>query len=97
MTESALQSWLLKELRKAGGWWIPTTGSVHMPRGTPDVVGCFTGSMYALELKTEKGKVRNLQLWTLEEIEKHGGSSHLIRGRREAEVFLESLKKGETA
>lgn len=94
MKESELQSWFLSELREAGGWWVPTQGSVHVPRGTPDILGCFTGSMYALELKTENGRVRNLQRWTLAEIEKHGGNSHLIRGRREAEVFLESLKKG---
>jgi hypothetical protein len=53
--------------------------------------------MYALELKTDTGRVRNLQLWTLEEIKKHGGSSHLIRGRTEAEAFVEFLKKGETS
>jgi len=92
VTERDLQSWFLRELRALGGWWIPTTGSVHMPRGTPDIVGLFTGSMYALELKTEDGRVRPLQEWTLAEIEKHGGSSHLLRGRREARAFLDALR-----
>ncbi len=42
-------------------------------RGVPDILGCYLGKFFALELKTDTGKLDKLQVHTLARIRKSGG------------------------
>ena len=62
MRESTLQKRILHDLNahkdcKA----IALHGDVYQERGTPDILGCFRGRMFLLELKTGRGTVSKIQ------------------------------------
>ena len=42
-------------------------------RGVPDIIGCINTKFFALELKTETGRLDDLQMYTLQKIRLAGG------------------------
>lgn len=41
-----------KGIKGVGGWWLNFHGGdAFMPRGIPDIIGCYRGRFVALELK----------------------------------------------
>jgi hypothetical protein len=67
--------------------------------GVPDLILIREGRAFALELKTEKGKLREAQIRTLEQMELAGAICHVAYGLDEAIRWLEGhrLLRGETA
>lgn len=61
--ESAIVKRIVRRLeREPGCWLIKTHGSVMGRRGVPDILGCYMGRMFALEVKRpEVGKVSESQ------------------------------------
>jgi Holliday junction resolvase len=61
-TERAFQRQVC-DLLKLYGWWVSYHwSSLHSPRGWPDVFALKGGRALALELKTERGRVRPEQV-----------------------------------
>ena len=60
-------------------WYFKVFGGGMFQRaGIPDIVGCYYGRFFALELKAENGKPSQLQLYNLEKINKAGGYGRLL-------------------
>lgn len=68
--ETSIQSDILELLRGdkkkgikgIGGWWLNFHGGdPFMPRGLPDIIGCFNGRFVALEVKRPGEAPRKLQ------------------------------------
>lgn len=59
--------------------------------GIPDIVGCYKGKLFALELKAPKKRPSKLQHYTLELIAKAGGYAQVITSFPELKQFLKSL------
>lgn len=79
--ESILKEKILAELRKLPcSWWekIQQVGK----RGTPDIIGCFLGSFYAIEIKEKiTGTIarhEKLQMYKLRKIMDAGGAAIII-------------------
>lgn len=51
-----------KGIKGIGGWWLNFHGGdPFMPRGLPDIIGCFNGRFVALEVKRPGEAPRKLQ------------------------------------
>lgn len=68
--ETSIQSDILELLRGdkkkgikgIGGWWLNFHGGdPFMPRGLPDIIGCYHGRFIAFEVKRPGEKPRKLQ------------------------------------
>lgn len=60
MSEKAIVESIKKYLKGIGAKVIKIHGGLGMA-GTPDLIGCYQGKGFALEAKTDKGKVTPLQ------------------------------------
>ena len=69
---------VLKEVRKIPKLWCfkVEAGAIA---GTPDIIGCVNAHFFALELKTETGKLSQLQKHKIERIRKNGGYAEVVR------------------
>ena len=60
-------------LKSIGAYFIKTHGDRFSKVGTPDILACVNGKFVAVEVKGEKGKPSDLQLYHIEQIQKAGG------------------------
>ena len=47
--------------------------------GIPDIVGCYKGKFFGLEVKKPGGGIRKLQTYVLNQIDGAGGISSIVR------------------
>lgn len=71
LSESYLKKKILAELRKYG-WFVKYSGGMYSISGIPDVLGCIEGYFIAIEIKTEKGVISELQKKNIRVINKKG-------------------------
>jgi len=69
---------VVKRIRAAlaarGAWTIKIHGSVFQPRGTPDIIGCIQGRLFAFEVKEDRHEPPDdLQAYNLGLIRAAGG------------------------
>jgi hypothetical protein len=88
------ESRLVKRIRERlvkehGGFWFKVWGGAFQVSGIPDLIGCCHGLFIAFEVKTDTGRVRPLQEWTIDEIRKWGGLAEVVRSPEEAIEYLE--------
>jgi Holliday junction resolvase len=59
--------------------------------GIPDNIGVMGGRFFAIEVKTERGKLTPIQIHTLTRIESAGGKTCVARSIPEARAFMMSI------
>ena len=71
-------------LKSLTGCWhfMPFMGGYGV-RGIPDIIGCYKGRFFAIEVKSEEGKVSPWQARVLALIAKAGGIALVARGAEE--------------
>lgn len=75
MDERTLTTKCIKKLRERGALAVKIHGGPHQPVGLPDIVGCYKGTFFGIEMKMPK-KRNNLtekQAKKLRDIEEAGG------------------------
>lgn len=90
MKESAIESKLVRMVRDRGGlcYKFVSPGNPGVPDRiiiTPD------GRSVYVELKTEIGRLANIQKWQLEEMRKRGADVRVLRGLEEVKGFVEEV------
>ena len=60
-------------LKERGCWALKTWSNGVQRQGIPDLLVCCNGFFVGVELKAEKGRPSDLQVWNIEEIRKAGG------------------------
>lgn len=80
----------LRELR--GIWLVKTHGGQMQSAGLPDILGCYQGRFFGLEVKRPGAKTTLLQELVLQRIAKAGGVAHVVHSAEEA---LNILYRGE--
>ena len=89
------ESTLVDKIRKAlnampGVKAVKVHGSQYMRAGTPDILGCMDGQMFALEVKRdEKGKPTALQMQQLKEWSVAGAVTAVVWSVEQALAVLE--------
>lgn len=66
-------------------------GGMYGTAGIPDIICCYCGKFVAFEVKTEKGKTTFLQESVINEIQKCGGKSVVVRSVNDVRAALEEM------
>ena len=91
MKESEIERKLGKGVEQLGGLYYKWT-SPNLP-GVPDRIVILPGGrVIFVELKTEIGRLANIQKWVIGEMQKRGADVRVIKGLPEAMRFLEECK-----
>lgn len=72
-TEKTFENKIKLYLKSIGAYFIKTHGDRFSKVGTPDILACVNGHFVAVEVKAEKGKPSDLQIYHIEQIKKAGG------------------------
>lgn len=92
MLEKDVERKLGAEIKKLGGLYYKFT-SPNLP-GVPDRIVILPGGrVIFVELKTEIGRLQNIQKWIIEEMRKRDADVRVIRGWPEAKDFLQEIKE----
>lgn len=92
MKESRFQSKVIKWFESIGGYVVNIWGGGYQRAGIPDLLICYKGRFVALELKTDMGKVHELQHYNIDEIHKAGGFARILRPSEFKEFQSEVLE-----
>ena len=66
-------------LKQEGCYFIKYWGgAAYTKKGIPDLLVCCAGFFLGIELKSEKGKPSDLQLWNIEKIKQAGGIAQVL-------------------
>lgn len=91
-TESDITKKIIAALKKeVGGLWWKIHGGPHQAKGLPDIVGCYQGLFYGIEVKKpeKRRNVTELQAFTLSQIRVRGqGLSTVVTSPKEAVEFV---------
>ena len=91
MRESTIETRLVREVKKLGGLCYKFT-SPGSP-GVPDRIIILPGGRIVfVELKTEIGRLANIQKWQIEELRKRGVIVRVLKGLDQVLEFLEDVK-----
>ena len=80
------------------GIWDPKTARFRKRNGTgmrcgvADLVGIWNGRGLALEIKTSKGRLSDMQIIFLSEFQRHGGVSAVLRSLADADLLIDALR-----
>ena len=72
-SEKIYENKIKNYLKSIGAYFIKTHGDRFSRIGTPDIIACVNGKFVAVEVKGEKGKPSDLQLYHIDQIQKAGG------------------------
>lgn len=89
-TEARLRTNIIKRLTNYAGWWVVTHGGQFQAGGLPDIIGCYKGYFYGLEVKLP-GKEHTLterQAHRLEQIRRAGGKALMVTSVDQAMEFV---------
>jgi hypothetical protein len=107
MKESELLSFALTCLKQSGlvYWRVPNGPVVHSIgnkqirkkspiKGFPDIAGVFpNGKFFAIELKTDKGRLSAEQVEWITKLNMSGGMALVLRTKDEIREFIEAATK----
>lgn len=92
--EKTFENKVKKWLKEEGIYFIKIWGGGFQRAGIPDILCCINGKFVALELKSETGKLSELQKYNLEKIQKSGGIGLCVRPSdfEDVKLVLNSLR-----
>lgn len=94
--ERDIQKEILKILKEYGGWWLNFHGGdPYMPRGIPDIIGCYKGRFVALEVKRPGEKPRAIQRKTLKTLEAAGARTAVVYSVDDVKKVIDEIGKND--
>lgn len=93
MRESTIEARLVREVKKRGGlcYKFVSPGSP----GVPDRIIILPGGRTVyVELKTEIGRLANVQKWQIDELKKRGADVRVLKGMDQVLAFLKEVDDG---
>lgn len=87
--ESAIERWLTSEVHKCGGLsykWV-SPGNV----GVPDRIIIYNGRIWFAELKTDSGRLSEVQKVVIRNLSDAGMKVRVIYGKEQARIFLHEI------
>lgn len=91
MRERDIEEWLVRQIRELGG--IADKFVSPGNPGVPDrLIVIPGGHVIFVELKTEIGRMSNIQKWQRERYRKMGVDFRIIKGKKEAEDFINEIR-----
>ena len=88
-TESHLEEFFTREVKKAGGWAVKF--NPLGTRGLPDRIVFYHSFTWLVELKTEKGVVQPVQKNVHELFATHGFKVRIVRNKKQVADFIQDM------
>ena len=89
--ESKIEQWLVDQVKKMGG--IADKFVSPANPGVPDrIIVMPNGRIYFVELKTEIGRLSNIQKWQRQRYQDMGADVRIVKGMEQAREFIKELK-----
>jgi len=95
MTEKQFENKVKRFLESEGCWYVKYWGgAVFTKVGIPDLLICCSGRFVAVELKSDTGRVTELQLVQIDRIREAGGMAYVLRPNKfeEFKILIRQLK-----
>ena len=70
-------------------WCAKIHGGPFQQAGIPDIVGCHRGRLFALEVKSGRGKASKIQNIVMEKIAAAGGIVGIVRSLEDVKVLID--------
>ena len=86
--ESDFQSKAIKHIEQQGGYVVKVHVSSFQSQGTSDLLVCYMGRFIAFELKVDKNKASDLQIFKQKQVRKAGGIAKTVYTLKEIEETL---------
>jgi len=96
MTEAQFQRQVIRFFQEQSIWFVKYWGGGRFTRaGIPDIICCVNGYFVAVELKTDKGRVSELQQYNIDRIRESGGVAIVLRpdGFEDFKKFIKEVKR----
>lgn len=93
LKEKILQSIIIKSINQSGHVAVKYHSTAETGSGVSDVIACIHGKFYAIEVKTNKGKLRKVQETFFKRVQESGGNIVVIHNLDEWESFYEQTIK----
>lgn len=91
-TEKSVVNHLMKKLGGIIGCYaIKTHGGGYGSVGQPDIIGCYSGCMFAVEVKTSHGKISEIQKSVLNKWNRAGAVTAVVWSTADADHFVKYL------
>ena len=92
MTEAEITRSILRYLKDCGAFCYKHWAGPMGRRGVSDIIGCLPGGrFFALEIKTEKGRVSQFQEQFIQDVNKSGGLGFVARSVQEVRERLAAI------
>lgn len=95
--EKIFENRIKEFLKEQGCWHIKYWGgAAYTKAGIPDILACCNGSFLGIEVKAERGKPSELQLYNLRKIDEAGGFAILLYPEAYTlfQMFIRCIKCG---
>lgn len=91
--ETAITAKITNALDKIGAYWVKQHGSSMSVAGTPDLLVCYHGRFFGIEVKTDTNDADAAQLNQMRRIREIGGGiSGVCRNAKDALLLLVETK-----
>ena len=90
-TEAMFQKQVIKRLRMFHKVWC-YKASDRFVVGIPDIIGCWEGHMFGIELKVGRNTATPLQLHTMAQMSEAGASVAIIKDLDALDYFIMQVK-----
>lgn len=78
-----------KGIKPFGGYWLNFHGGdPYMPRGIPDIIGCYRGRFVALEVKRPGEQPRAIQVVALKALKRAGAITAIVHSLDDVKEVL---------
>ena len=92
MRERDIEKWLRHQIESMGGLAFKFTSPGN--DGVPDRLAVLPGgTIYFIELKTDRGRLSPLQVWQRDRLRQLGVNVAVIKGMDEAAEFIEEVSE----
>ncbi len=90
-SEKKVQADIVKYLKTVDGLYFNKHSDRYV-KGIPDILGCYKGCFFAIEVKkSEGGKIAPMQQWHAERITKAGGKHIFATNVQQVVDFITSM------
>lgn len=90
--EKQFENRIKKFLKDNNCWYVKYFANAFTQSGIPDILACVNGHFVGIEVKAEKGKPSELQIYHQQKIRESGGLSYILYPK-DFEEFKKEIKK----
>lgn len=91
MNEKQIENKIKNYLKSLGAYYFKHHGNQFSQVGVPDIIACFKGKFFGIEVKNAKGKTTPLQDHNLEMINKNGGIGIVARSVEDVKKEIDKI------